>query len=561
MTTPANEGSSKDTIQLKDRYRTKVLRPFFKKKQIKLQTLISLLIYFVVFITAFVTSTFMGIYVQEKTIESLEEKLRDIARPLARSELVIHALEIGERKEEVNRYANEILALTEVDFVVVMDMNLIRLSHPLPEEVGRSFFDREDASRSLKGEEYYTIARGPLGLGMRIFTPVYNENGEQIGVVVVGVTIDVVEEKVRESRLIVLLGAFLQLLIGIIGAHLISKYIRKILFGLEPEEIAKIFEERNTVLESVQEGILVANLDGKISLANQEALRLMNINEDENVVGKPADEYIPLLNKVIKTGEQELNHEQEFYGKIVVINCYPIIVEDEIVGGIATFKDRTEIKELAEQLTGIQLYTESLRAQSHEFMNKLHVILGMLHLKKYDDLHQFINSMINHYQVEFNDVIRKIKNPVFSGFLLGKLSKARERAIEMKLSDDSFMPNEIPEPVTHEIITIIGNLIENAFDAVSQQEEKKVFLSILVIDNKLRIQVYDNGPGIPETIRNHLFEKGISTKGEGKGYGLYLTKQAVERLNGELTLKSGKHDEWRTCFDVIIPMITEGEAE
>ena len=189
------------------------------------------LVFMVVLISALATALFISIYVTKNEEKHLSEKIQAIARVTANSTVVIQSLQ-GKSEVDIQKYANEIRALSDVGFVVVMDMDLIRKSHPLSEEVGQSFFNREDAKESLEGKEYFSIEEGPLGMGMRVFTPVYDERNEQIGVVVVGVSLDTVESLARDSRKYVYIGAILQLCLGAIGAYYLSCYMKGSSMGL-----------------------------------------------------------------------------------------------------------------------------------------------------------------------------------------------------------------------------------------------------------------------------------------------------------------------------------------
>ncbi len=471
---------------------------------------------------------------------------------MAYSTTVIQALDSDEDNEDIQAYANEIKDRTNVGFVVVLDMDLIRKSHPLEEEVGQSFFNREDAQAALKGEEYFSIEEGPLGMGLRVFTPVYDDQGEQIGIVVVGVSLDTVNALIAKSQKYILIGSIIQLVIGGIGAYFLSGYIKKKLYGLEPIEIAKILKERNSMIESVKEGIIAVNEKGQISLINEEALRMMEAGEERSLMGEQIADYMPIIDRVMSSGKEERNFEQELSGRAVMANCFPIIVNDKVVGGIAIFRDKTEVKELAEQLTGIKLYSESLRAQSHEFMNKLHVILGLIHLKKYEEVNKYIENMVDDYEVEKGLITKRIKNSIFAGFMLGKMSKAREQGIHFSIDESSYLCEDLKSETIHGLIRIAGNLIENAYDAVSSNYEKKVHFLIHSKEKSITMKVRDNGHGMSTDVKNRIFQKGYSTKGEDRGYGLYLTKESITNLKGTIEINSSL--EKGTIFTVKIPL-------
>lgn len=541
----------------------KFLRMIHKNKRyFSLHSTISILVCVVVIIALLVTDVLISKNIAEKKEEALAEKVTDIARTVARSNVVIDALSgIGDEKE-IQSYSNQIKNVTNVSFVVVLDMNLIRKSHPNPQEIGSPFLDKKDAEPSLQGKEYISIAKGVLGDGMRVFTPVMNKDGVQIGVVTVGILLDEVQDAVDKSQSMIYVGTVIGLLIGVVGALILARHIKKILFGLEPSEIAMVLEERNAMLHSLKEGVLAVDRTGKITLVNTAAIRLLQLGDTaDHLIGKDADEYMEVFQEVLHTGNPEFNREQHFNGVLVLINCVPVRVDDEIVGAIATFRDKTEVKKLAEQLTGVQLYTDALRAQSHEFMNKLHVILGMVHMEYYDKLGEYVQQIVHQHKKEIGFIMKRIKSSVFAGFLLGKYSDAREDGVELIINSDSYLPEAAHSDVIHDLVRITGNIINNAIEAMHGCKEKKIMVSIDYDSEEklLYIEVKDTGKGIERDIREKIFTKGFSTKGENRGLGLFFVQQSLRKLHGDLQLRTvvGKG----TTFRMKLPYEVKDEGE
>ncbi|MFD3447159.1 DcuS/MalK family sensor histidine kinase [Microbacteriaceae bacterium 4G12] len=541
----------------------KFLRKLPKNKQyFSLRSTISILVCFVVIIVLLVTDILISKNITKKREDTLKEKITDIARTVARSSIVIDGLSGTRDETEIQSYSNQIKDVTNVSFVVVLDMNLIRKSHPDPQAIGYRFLDVKDATPSLQGKEYVSIARGVLGNGMRVFTPVVNKDGKQIGVVTVGILLDEVKQDVAESQSIIYVGTVIGLLVGVIGALLLARHIKKILFGLEPSEIAMVLEERDAMIHSLKDGVFAVDRTGKITLVNAGAIRLLQLGDiADHLIGKDAGEYMDVFQEVLDTGNPEFNREQYYNGVLVLINCVPVRVDDEIVGAIATFRDKTEVKKLAEQLTGVQLYTDALRAQSHEFMNKLHVILGMVHMEYYDKLGEYVQEIVHEHKKEIGFIMKRIKSPVFAGFLLGKYSDAREDGVELIINQDSYLPEAVDSDVIHDLVKITGNLINNAIEAMHGCKEKKIIVSIdYDAETKcLYIEVKDTGKGIERDIRENIFTKGFSTKGENRGLGLFFVQQSLRKLQGDLQLRTvvGKG----TTFRIKLPYEVKEEAE
>ena len=517
-----------------------VINGMKKRKRLwNLWKTITLLVCTVVIFSLLVTDILISHNVERTTEDSQAEKAKTIAHIVANDSIVIDGLIGKTDTAAIQTYTNRILKNTGVQFIVVMDMNGIRKSHPNPQKIGHHFIGGDEGP-ALKGKEHVSLAEGTLGISMRVFVPVFSETGEQLGAVAVGISADNVKERVKESRHIIYIGVGVGVLVGIIGAILLARHIKKSLFGLEPHRIAKILEERNTMLQSVKEGIIAVDKEANVTLINNEAKRLFKKSGlEEDFIGKDVELYMPnsRIKEVLQTGEVQLNEEQNIYGITIVTNRVPLYVKGEIVGAIATFRDKTEIRKLAEELTGIRLYAEALRAQSHEFMNKMHVVLGLTHMKQYEELQKYISGMVSEHQYEIGGIMKRIKSPVFAGFLLGKLSYAREKNIKLIISEDSYMPEIEDESITHELITIVGNLIDNALEAVANCEKKQVEVKIQYGDT-LIITVQDTGKGIQEEEIGALFTKGYSTKGDNRGYGLYLVTESIQRINGEIHVYS-----------------------
>ena len=525
------------------------------KQKFKLSTIIIFFVCLVVLFSLLFTDLLISHTISESIRTNQEEKAKIVSSTVAKSEIVKSSLENDKENGAIQEYTIDIQQAADVLFVVVMDMNGIRKSHPDPNKIGKHFVGGDEKA-VLNGNEHISISTGTLESSLRAFTPIFNDENEQIGAVVVGISLKNVEQALERSHKNILIGSILGILVGIIGAVFLARYIKKILFGLEPSAIAKIHEERNTMLQSVHEGIIAVDKNSIITVVNTSALRTFtNMGLSGNPVGMKLTDYFPLskLERVLKTGKSEKDEEITVNGVTLLSNRAPLIVNKEIVGAISTFRDKTEVHQLAEQLTGVRMYAEALRAQSHEFMNRLHVILGMVKMGSYEELMAFINEIVDHRVNEVSYVTKNIKDPVLAGFIMGKLSTARENKIEMKIDNETIIPKPNEEHVTHELITIIGNVVDNAMEAMSEMKEKRLMLKLNYSKNQLLIKVRDSGTGLKKQQFSHLFQKGYSTKGENRGYGLYLVSKSVETLGGSIQLNLSV--EKGTEFIIQIPYI------
>ncbi|WP_223635572.1 DcuS/MalK family sensor histidine kinase [Planococcus sp. 4-30] len=525
----------------------------------KLSTIIIFFICLVVLISLSITILLITDTTSENIENQLEEKAVNISRTVSESQVVHEGLQSVELEAGIQEYTVTIQEATDVLFIVVMDMEGLRKSHPVPELIGKPFIGG-DEERVLIGEEYTSRSEGTLGKSLRSFTPIMDNEENQIGAVAVGISLDKVESAIQQSQFKILTGSAIGLLVGIIGAFWLAWYIKKSLFGLEPYAIARIHEERNQMLQSVHEGIIAVDADSKIVLVNKSARQIFHKAglTDEEPVGMDINEFLPgaMLQRMLDDRKPDLDEEQNFNGISVISNRAPLMVNDQVIGAIATFRDKTEVNLLAEQLTGVQLYADSLRAQSHEFMNQLHVLLGMIKLEEYGQVKEFIAKLADHQVHEVGAVTQHIKDPVLSGFLIGKISYAREAHVELLIRCETEIPQPKDPAITHELITILGNVIDNAIDSVLDSEQQLITVEFSYVDDLLEMTITDSGLGIPSDMQETIFTKGISSKeGKNRGFGLYLTKNSVEKLEGSIELLP---EQDLTVFSIIVPYEAAG---
>jgi len=500
-----------------------------------LQTKIILLVCGVVALALLAANALITNRVESDVRATLGQKALDICRTMTHSPAVISGLDANDTSA-IQEYANTIRNAVNVEFVVVFDMQGIRKSHPDAALVGQHIKGGDEAS-ALQGNEYISYAEGTYGPSLRAFSPVFAQDGRQVGAVVVGILLGDVEKALTESHEIIYIATLLGLLIGIGSAVLLARNIKKTLFGLEPVAIAQLVEERSAMLQCVREGILAVDKNSMITIANDEAIRVLKLaGIPGNPIGRQVGEYVPhtRLQDIMNTGQAELDQEQKINGITILTNRVPVVVNGEIVGAIASFRDMTDMRQLAEELTDVNSYVEALRSQAHEFMNKIHVMLGLVRLKFYDKLELYLTRIANQDIAESEFVSQCIHDPVLGGLFLSKFSKAREMAIDMVLAEESFLPEPEDAQVTNELVTIIGNLIDNALDAVKDSPKRQVAVSMIYTDRALTIEVMDCGPGIEQALVEQIFVKGYSTKSSGRGFGLFLVARAVERLNGTI---------------------------
>lgn len=517
-----------------------------KYKKISLQSTIIVVVTVATIVSLVVSAILIRNYVLNKEFENAKNKISNIADLAAESAVVKDGLEKKVSQNELQEYATMVAKTTNVDFVVIMNTDLIRLSHPDESVIGQPFSNIPDAKKALSGKSHFSKQFGILGEGYRYFTPVFNSNGEVIGVVCVGLTMVSLNREVSEAQRKILVGLFLGLIVGIIGAIFLSQKVKSILFGLEPAEIATRLSEKEIIENEVSEGILAISVNRDVVLVNSEATKIFgkSTTKQEVQLGDVLEDtlYSVLFEQVFATKERIKDQALYLSGIEVIASVAPIFIEGELYGAVATFRDQSEMQHLIHELSGTQQYIDSMRAQTHEFMNKMHVILGLIELEKYNEVSTFIHQLNKDYQKEVGFVTEKVKIPAIAGFLLGKINEAKEQDVEIVLTDDSFLPELKTSDSIHLLLQILGNLLDNAKEAVAKTDKKQVLLS-LSYDHEGQIfimKVMDSGEGISTEIQQKMFERGFSTKGEHRGYGLNLIQTIVTSHHGFIEVKSEK---------------------
>ncbi len=531
------------------------MRPF-----LHLRARITLLVATVLALVLVVTGAMVEWKIEQQTRAALTEKLVLLSRAVAESDAAIRGLRGQAPASAVQTYAERLRLDTRVDYITVMDMAGIRLSHPNPAQIGARFAGGDEAE-VFRGRSYVSAARGTLGLSLRAFTPVWDpEDGHQVGAVAVGILVTGLDRTVVSVQKRVGLGVLIGFGAGILGAMVVAGRIKRILLGMEPAEIATLLQQRSALLQSVREGIIAVDRNLTITLVKEEAARLFALaGIHGELVGRRHDEVIPLIGMraVVETGLPQYDQEGDINGLKILSSRVPVLVDGRITGAVATFRDKTEVSRLAEQLTGVRHFADALRAQTHEFMNKLHVILGLVKLGEYERLRDYVAAIAGRLDDELGYVLQRVKDPVVAGFLLARFSEAREQAILLQLDADTVVPRCSGDAESHDIVTIVGNLLENAVEALHQAPVREIHLGLWQEGDWLHLSVEDSGPGLPEGSLEHLFKRGFSTKGENRGLGLWQAARTVEARGGKLL--AWNREGGGAVFEASIRLCPEGE--
>jgi len=512
-------------------------------RSLTLRSKINLLVLLnILFVLILVLSALSYITIDRKYKETGDRAIF-LARTIAGLPQVVLALQESNPSSVIQPLAEDLRIKTKAEFIVVTNMDLIRFSHPNPMKIGLPL-DGEDVDldqKVLHGQEVQSTSGGSLGLSIRGKTPIFDANHHQIGVVSVGFLVQDIWKDIYSILLKIVISGIIALLFGLFGAYLLSGHIKKQIFNMEPNEIAFITQEQAAILNSIREGIIAINSEGKITTCNREAKKILEM-ENSDVNGRDINSILPTsrLLEVLEEGNLHQDEPMIIGNTLVITNRVPVRAKGKVIGAVATFRDKLQLDQIDQRLADIGQYADSLRSQRHEFMNKLHLISGLITMKEYEMVNELIEEINEEQQFLLNFFLSKIHDSAVIGVLIGKLHRAKELGIQLIIDSESVLPD--PCPHRDIVITLLGNAIENSLEAIVSAPSKGGPATIIVrFEDQmelLTISVQDTGPGIDPLLGEDVFKDGVSTKGSGRGFGLALLARLITNIDGKLTINS-----------------------
>jgi sensor histidine kinase regulating citrate/malate metabolism len=488
--------------------------------------------------------------------EQIGKRALRVAQAVSQVPEIRYRLINGDPEGRIQTVAEGIRELTGAEFVVVGDRAGKRYSHPKPDRLGKFMVGGDNAPALEEGKSYISKAVGTLGPSIRGKTPVLDDAGNIAGIVSVGYLIEDVKGIIRGHQRSFYPYIALLLVVGIIGSVVIAGHFKRAILGLEPEEIAGLFTERSAILESIREGIIAIDTERTITMANQASLVNLGLDSADKITGRKIEDVFPYTGMidVLRTGQPILDRELTIGEREMIFNMVPIVHGEKIGGVVATFRLKDEIDLLAQELSHVREYSEMLRTQTHEYSNKLHTLAGLIQIGASKEALDLVARETSGYQELIHFLSSAVPDPVLSAIILGKYNKAQEMKVRLSMDEESSL-SDIPQGVSQDkIITIMGNLLDNALEATLEVNTRdgEVHLSMTDLGNDIIIEIEDSGPGIEEGSEDQIFERGMSTKNRPHGgVGLYLVKQALENLGGHITI--GESELGGVLFTVVIP--------
>ena len=481
-------------------------------------------------------------------IDKRDQNLQNIAEAVANSPLVDDKIENPDDEkttELLNEYLDSLkTTLDNIDVISFVSRDNVRLYHSNHDLIGTEY-DGTIPEFEKVSKEYYTANEtGPSGSQRRAYAAVYDKNGNYTGFVMTIMLLENIKAETLQILFIFALITIAAILIELIISAELSSSIKKSLHGYEPNVFSAMFQVRDNNLESLNEGVLAVDKNGVVQFANRSAAKMLGKKKAKELINTPFTDCCNdgFIQNVIRTGEKEFNiQEQSIDNSNVLIDCIPIREKDDIIGAVAILHNREEYTKLMEDLAGTRYLVDSMRANNHDFTNKLHVIMGLIQMEMYNEAVSYIENISIVQRETISKIMSVVDEPSIAALLIGKSARASELNIKFILSEEShysktdlYLPPEL-------MVTVIGNLIDNAFDAMNIKDidrQKELHFGIYSREDALLITVDDTGVGIGKDNVEHIFDNGFSTKGEGRGTGLCQVKEMVEAIGGKITVES-----------------------
>lgn len=511
------------------------------------------------------TATFVD--ARDRAYEEAGQRMTGVAASVAANPLVLEAADQQDPSASLQPYALKVMDGAGIDFLTIMAPDRTRWTHPRSEELGRPYIGTIDAA--LRGEVFTEVTAGTLGPSVRTIVPVLDAENNVRALVAAGVTVRTVDVAFS-SRLPALLAIGLTLLIGgSLASWFLGRYLRRVTRGWGPEQLAQLFAYYESVLHSVREGLILIDTKGRVVMYNDQAAELLGLAErsSNDPTRPPSLAELPLdegLRALFESGR--IAHDEIVLtgSRILVVNQGPakgpalsgLRGRTPVYGTVATLRDRTEIEALGSELQTMRTLSDALRAQTHEHANRLHTMVSLLELGRTGEALEFATKDLELSQQLTDEMVSSVDEPVLSALIMGKAAEANERGVKLTLATQGSA--SVAGLAIQDLVTILGNLLDNAIDAAADgAAPKKVELTVESDAEGLDITVKDSGPGVDPAAVDDIFRHGFSTKASGpfgRGIGLALVRQAVQRLDGTMTITGMDGAQ----FHVFLPAVATG---
>jgi sensor histidine kinase regulating citrate/malate metabolism len=481
------------------------------------------------------------------TRDSARDEAVAVALSVADSPTVRQSLTSPDPSATLQPFAEAVRADTSVDFVVIMDLDRRRFTHPTVSLIGKKFVG--DLGGAPDGKVFTQEYEGTLGRSIRAVVPV-KDGDEVVALVSVGILLPRVDEQLRGDLPSIFVAGLGALAVGLAGAWLISRRLRRQTHGLGEREITRMYEYYRAVLAAVREGLVLVDTHGEVQLVNDEARRLLRLPDD--VVGQSLASLglPPGLVDAAAGGTAQPDTIYVLGEHVLLISSAPAYWGGTEVGAVVTLRDRTELQAVTGELDVVRGLSESLRAQNHEAANRLHTVVSLIEMGRAEKAVDFATEELRIAQELADQVMGSVQEPVLAALLLGKTAEAAERGIDLVVSGDVVADELNVQP--RELVTVLGNLVDNAMDAVAEQVDRRIVVHVDGDAEGVSIVVEDSGTGVRTEDAERVLERGWSTKASGgRGIGLALVGQVARQHGGTVEVDTSPLGGAR--FTVVLP--------
>ncbi|HHJ4503019.1 TPA: ATP-binding protein [Raoultella ornithinolytica] len=465
---------------------------------------------------------------------------------------------IQEDPQSLTSFMQKIAARSDASFIVIGDAQGVHLFHSVhPEWVGTRLVGGDNQA-VLEGKSITTIRKGGLGVSLRSKAPIFDTSGRVVGIVSVGYLTSYLDSITLTKVINIFIAAVLLLIALFIFSWYFTRSIKKQIFSLEPREIGLLVRQQKAMMESIYEGVIVIDRHRRIEVINHAARSLLGLSQPARLLRGQSIDSVIAPQPFFASGEMLENdtHDElcRFNQLTVLASRVRIMLDESLQGWVITFRDRDEINSLSAQLSQVKRYVDNLRIMRHEQLNRMTTLSGLLHMGHYDEAIRYIQAQSEHAQELLDFISSRFSSPTLCGLLLGKAARAREKGVALSFDPACQLDRPLPSLIESELISIIGNLLDNAIEATQRAELPHEPVEVLIQLNarELMIEVADRGIGIDPAIRDHIFERGITTKTRGDhGIGLYLIEHYVTQAGG--TIEVADNSPRGAIFTLFIP--------
>jgi len=434
-------------------------------------------------------------------------------------------------------------SFSDATYITVGDASGQRLYHVNPDEIGKSMEGGDSDEALINAKSYVSVRKGSLGSSLRGKSPIQDATGKVIGIVSVGYTIEQLENWLSLQISSLLIPMAIMLLLLLYCARRFSLHIKKQMLNMEPQQLSQLLIQQSVLFESVFEGLIAIDSGYKITAINQTARRLLNLSQPETtLIGKGINNVISQETFFYDAPQANKKDEIVTFNQIKVIaSRMAVILNNEPQGWVISFRSKDDINTLSLQLSQVQQYADNLRAVQHEHRNLISTIAGLLFLKRYDHALDLIQQQSESHQKVIDFIARNFQDNHLAGLLIGKYYRAKELGLELVFDPACFV-DRLPTALSHnEWISIVGNLLDNAYNASLRQPQGSRQIECLINSDghEVIIEIADQGCGIDETLRDRIFERGVtSSASKDHGIGLWLVRSYVEQAGGSIVVEN-----------------------